>query len=185
MTDNWIFRYAGIMPKTDKDIGAIVAALRGQTSQQNLAAKMTRQGFKWTQGTVSSVEKGERSLKLTEGAALAEVLGTDVRSLVGEEQAALAEQAYDVASSAIHWATRDLQEATRVMVAGRHNLIRFGEVLSIDASDLAGDAHRSLLGQDPVSVVEEEKNRVETDMSDTQADGILLPYTGRRKPRML
>lgn len=185
MTANRIFRYAGIMPKTDKDIGAIVAALRGQTSQQNLAAKMTRQGFRWTQGTVSSVEKGERSLKLTEGAVLAEVLGTDIRSLVGEEQAALAEQAYDVASSAIHWATRDLQEATRVMVAGRYNLVRFGEVLSIDDSDLAADAHESLLNQDPVSVVEQEKKRFKADLSDTQADGILLPYAGRRKPRML
>lgn len=79
MTRNRIFGYAGSMPKTDKDIGEAVARLRAQTPQRDIAERMSKRGFKWTQGTVSSIEKGERSLKLTEANELALILDVPVR----------------------------------------------------------------------------------------------------------
>lgn len=66
------------MPRTDKDIGEAVARLRGSTPQRDVAERMSRRGFKWTQGTVSSIEKGERALKLTEATELAMILGVPV-----------------------------------------------------------------------------------------------------------
>lgn len=66
------------MPKTDKDIGETVARLREQIPQRDIAGRMTKRGFRWTQGTVSSIEKGERSLKFTEAAELAAIFGVPV-----------------------------------------------------------------------------------------------------------
>lgn len=43
-------------------------------SQQDLAETMRKEGFKWSQATVWSVEKGERPLRLSEAIALTRVL---------------------------------------------------------------------------------------------------------------
>ncbi|MCK8477206.1 helix-turn-helix domain-containing protein [Microbacterium aurugineum] len=61
-------------PRTDEQIGADVATARERAgmSQKELAGAMTERGFKWSQATVSQIEKGERPLRLTESDHLAE-----------------------------------------------------------------------------------------------------------------
>lgn len=174
MTDNRIFRYAGIMPRTDKDIGAIVAALRGQTPQRDLAEKMTQQGFRWTQGTVSSVEKGERSLKLTEGAALAEVLGTDVQSLVKDKDAAQSEREYRAVEQALLDARQELRSATGKLVAAQAYMRR----IQSSPTDQERDPVDAGAHVDPVAVVADEKKRIEEALheSDQMMRDIMAAY---------
>ncbi|WP_136032519.1 helix-turn-helix domain-containing protein [Microbacterium sp. PF5] len=64
-------------PQSDSEIGADVTAARerSEKSQRDLAAAMTRRGFKWSQATVSQIEKGTRPLRLSEAQHLAELLG--------------------------------------------------------------------------------------------------------------
>lgn len=73
------------MLESDIQIGQLIAELRGERTQQSVAAAMRRLGWKWSQATVWSVEKGDRPLKLREAAVLAAVLGTTVEILVGTD----------------------------------------------------------------------------------------------------
>lgn len=60
----------------EKRIGAVVRKYRGEMTQATLAERMRQHGFrKWSQSTVWSVERGDRSLKHSEALALTEVLG--------------------------------------------------------------------------------------------------------------
>lgn len=56
--------------------------LRGQKTQQDVAGAMRSAGYKWSQATVWSVEKGERPLKLAEAEDLAKILETDLVALL-------------------------------------------------------------------------------------------------------
>ena len=69
----------------DSQIGQLIAELRGERTQKSVAAAMCRLGWRWSQATASSIEKGERPLKLREAADLAVVLGTRVETLVGAD----------------------------------------------------------------------------------------------------
>jgi len=69
------------MKNRDKEIGSTVTELRGDRSQQSVADEMRGRGWKWSQATVWSVEKGERPLKLVEALDLAEVLGADLAEI--------------------------------------------------------------------------------------------------------
>lgn len=62
------------MTLTDKELGENVRRFRGDMSQKALAERMTEMSVRWSQPTVAAIERGERSLKLTEAVALAEVL---------------------------------------------------------------------------------------------------------------
>lgn len=62
------------MPVEDTEIGRNLARLRGEMSQKDVADQMRRRGFKWSQATVWSVERGERPLRLAEADALSEFL---------------------------------------------------------------------------------------------------------------
>jgi hypothetical protein len=64
----------------DRRIGEAVIALRAARTQQAVADDMRERGWKWSQATVWSVEKGERPLRLAEAGDLAEVLGADSAS---------------------------------------------------------------------------------------------------------
>lgn len=64
-------------PSFDKRVGQNLARLRGDMPQKELADRMRERGFKWSQATVWSTEKGERSLKYSEVDALLTVLGED------------------------------------------------------------------------------------------------------------
>lgn len=63
-------------PQTEEQIGADVATARERAalSQKELASAMTDRGFKWSQATVSQIEKGERPLRLSEADHLAELI---------------------------------------------------------------------------------------------------------------
>lgn len=65
----------------DAQIGRNLASLRNEMSQKDLAEAMRSLGFKWSQATVWSVEKGERPLRLTEATALQEIFGVRFDSL--------------------------------------------------------------------------------------------------------
>jgi transcriptional regulator with XRE-family HTH domain len=58
---------------TDEQIGRNLSALRGDMSQKDLADRMRRRGFKWSQATVWAIEKGERPLRVTEAEAIGDV----------------------------------------------------------------------------------------------------------------
>ncbi|WP_157156247.1 helix-turn-helix domain-containing protein [Diaminobutyricimonas sp. LJ205] len=61
----------------DELIGKNLQNLRGDMSQKELADKMRALGWKWSQATVWSIEKGERPLRLAEADALFDVLKLD------------------------------------------------------------------------------------------------------------
>ncbi|SDG79288.1 helix-turn-helix domain-containing protein [Microbacterium pygmaeum] len=70
----------------DALIGHNLTLLRGSMSQKELAERMRKLGFKWSQATVWSIEKGERPLRLTESEALGSVFGIQARTLTFAEQ---------------------------------------------------------------------------------------------------
>lgn len=69
-------------PTRDQLIGANLAKLRGDRSQQWLADAMREAGFDWAQATVWSIEKGKRPIRLAEGEAAARTLGVEVTDLL-------------------------------------------------------------------------------------------------------
>ncbi|GAA4342084.1 helix-turn-helix domain-containing protein [Microbacterium rhizosphaerae] len=70
----------------DELIGRNLTVLRGTMSQKELAERMRKLGFKWSQATVWSIEKGERPLRLTESEALGSVFGIHAQALTLTEQ---------------------------------------------------------------------------------------------------
>ena len=62
------------MTSSDEQIGMNIVRFRAGRSQQSVADAMRDRGWKWSQATVWSVEKGERPLRLSEATDLAEVL---------------------------------------------------------------------------------------------------------------
>ena len=66
---------------SNAQIGSRVKQLRGEKSQGVLAESMRKRGFKWSQGTVWTVETGERPLRLSEAVALAELFGLPIEAL--------------------------------------------------------------------------------------------------------
>ncbi|MEV7800931.1 helix-turn-helix transcriptional regulator [Microbacterium foliorum] len=66
----------------EKQIGKNIARLRGEMSQGALALRMKELGHKWVQSTVSSVENGERPLKLSEASDLSSIFRSDVDDLL-------------------------------------------------------------------------------------------------------
>jgi len=71
------------MTVTDEEIGENVVRARGGLSQKDLASLMRKRGWKWSQATVWSIEKGERPLRLAEADELAHILEVDVAWLAG------------------------------------------------------------------------------------------------------
>ena len=64
------------MAITDEQIGKNIRRVRGDKSQKDVATAMSDRGWKWSQSTVWSVEKGERPLRVAEAEDLATILGT-------------------------------------------------------------------------------------------------------------
>ena len=69
------------METSDAQIGANLGLLRRGKSQKEVADDMRERGWKWSQATVWSVEKGERPLRLAEAVDLAVILSTEVTML--------------------------------------------------------------------------------------------------------
>lgn len=70
------------MTGRDAAIGENLTRLRGEATQQEVAAAMRLAGYKWSQATVWAVEKGDRPLRLAEAADLAKIFNKDIASLV-------------------------------------------------------------------------------------------------------
>ena len=71
----------------DEAIGRNLARARAAMTQADLAAAMKGLGWKWSQSTVWSIERGDRPLRLAEALAVAEILDVPVDSLARTEGA--------------------------------------------------------------------------------------------------
>lgn len=77
---------------SDRDVlvGQNLAKLRGDRTQQDIAEAMREAGYKWSQATVWSVEKGERPIRLSEAESLASILKCTIdRMLLPDQDAEL------------------------------------------------------------------------------------------------
>lgn len=72
------------MTVSDEQIGRNIARFRGTVSQKQIASEMRALGWKWSQATMWSLEKGERPLRLAESEDLARVLRVPVTDLLQE-----------------------------------------------------------------------------------------------------
>lgn len=73
------------MTTRDDKIGANLARLRGNVSQEGLAKAMRDRGYRWSQATVWAIEKGERPLRLSEAEDATAILGKSVQDLTASE----------------------------------------------------------------------------------------------------
>lgn len=73
------------MTEVDAAIGRNVARLRGAKTQQEIADAMRGAGFKWSQATMWSVEKGERPVRLAEAQVLAGVFDCSLERLLASD----------------------------------------------------------------------------------------------------
>ena len=83
----------------DERIGQNLEILRGDTSQKDLADRMRERGFKWSQATVWSIERGERPLRLSEAQEVADILVRPIDMLLAQDGVAV-----------VHAATRTVAE---------------------------------------------------------------------------
>jgi len=111
----------------DRHIGQTMSILRGDKTQQAVADEMRRRGWRWSQATVWSVEKGDRALRLAEAEDLAEVLGTvSVHSFLTEPVGAHIQQGVRRVTNAYRaivesvWECLDAQDALRVRLTRAH-----------------------------------------------------------------
>jgi hypothetical protein len=102
----------------DRHIGQTMAILRGDKTQQAVADEMRQRGWRWSQATVWSVEKGDRPLRLAEAEDLAAVLDTvSVHSFLTEPVGAHIQQGVRRVTNAYRaivesvWECLDAQDA--------------------------------------------------------------------------
>lgn len=129
------------MATTDEQIGRNLANLRGELSQKELAAVMRERGWKWSQATVWSIEKGERPLRLTEAADLAVVLDKPFQLILEDDESVRAQ----MAAKLVVAADRHLREAVREYDESRLTL-----ALHLDA--LGPDGYATALGKSWIDV---------------------------------
>jgi hypothetical protein len=105
----------------DRHIGQTMAILRGDKTQQAVADEMRQRGWRWSQATVWSVEKGDRPLRLAEAEDLAAVLRTvSVHSFLTEPVGAHIQQGVRRVTNAYRaivesvWESLDAQDALGV-----------------------------------------------------------------------
>lgn len=121
------------MSDRDREVGEVVAELRGGLTQQTVADGMRERGWKWSQATVWSVEKGERPLRLVEAQDLALVLGVETDALLQAPESAAADRR-------IIEAAREVREAYDRAVMNLRSMLG-GQVVLEEA--LASKTHYS------------------------------------------
>lgn len=111
----------------DARIGAYVAELRAGAglTQAELANQMRAQGWKWSQQSCWSIEKGRQTLRLQEALDLAHILGVDVWWLLSYAEAEAPGVRERIRQ--MHAASAAIQEAVR-----RYEYIRHELCLEID-----------------------------------------------------
>ena len=117
----------------DELIGRNLTLLRGSMSQKELAERMRKLGFKWSQATVWSIEKGERPLRLTESEALGSVFGIHAQTLTFAEQSftrvMLSRALDDTLTEIADLAYRSCDRPCEPLLVGRQALLeRLGHV---------------------------------------------------------
>lgn len=90
----------------DERIGQNLAVTRGDMSQKDLAERMRERGWKWSQATVWSIEKGERPLRLAEAEDVAHILQRPMHVLLSQEGEAV-----------VHAATREVHDRYEELLA--------------------------------------------------------------------
>lgn len=134
---------------TDEQIGRNLAALRGDMSQKDLAAVMRGRGWKWSQATVWSIEKGERPIRLAEAEEVATILNIQERELLipkGAEHVAASSRSVGRAYSELLRASEQY-DAARVGLAAQLD--------AVSASDWSEDLEKygSWVDRDSVQVI--------------------------------
>lgn len=114
-----------------------MASLRGARSQKVLAEQMRDRGWSWAQATVSSVEKGERPLRLTEAEDLADLLGVPINAFLQDWRERL-----EAAQQRLVRLTHQAQEAAREL-----------DAVTVEGQPL-GEEHQPLLQRVSVSMNE-------------------------------
>lgn len=106
-------------------------------------------GYKWSQATVWSVEKGERPMRLTESIDIAQILGVDVLDMISTPSEAL----FRVALSKIADARERLENAA--MEYEQYQFVLAAAAENATLSDAQQAQTRSWLSLSPTGVVEE------------------------------
>jgi hypothetical protein len=122
----------------DKRIGQTVSILRGDRTQQAVAVAMRERGWKWSQATVWSIEKGDRPLRLAEADDLAGVLG--VSSASDFTSAPM--------SAHIKIGSHRASDAYRAMVASVREYLEVKEQLEIALKIAEDEGHQFTLGDE-------------------------------------
>lgn len=120
------------MPVEDAEIGRNLVRLRGDMSQKDVAEQMRRRGFKWSQATVWSVERGERPLRLAEADALSEFLAmSNLYSLTSNRTT------FNIrlSTSKIDAARVRLEEAAQEIVTVQRELARLMGLMDLEEVD--------------------------------------------------
>lgn len=142
------------MATTDKQIGKNLAQFRGIMSQKELADRMRDLGWKWSQATVWSIEKGERPLRLVEAEALQSILG---RFSVFHLLASETERALQIAEDELFRAHLDLEKAMREHFSKRFRLALIADSQSEKLSDDERDDILQRLEETPADIAEKLK----------------------------
>ena len=104
----------GVTPSESATPASIVfannlKAARGAAgmTQEEFARKMTRHGFKWHQATVYKVENGERTVRVDEADAAAQILRVPLQQLMLEQADAPFRAAEAARLRELHWVLSD------------------------------------------------------------------------------
>ncbi|WP_125778115.1 helix-turn-helix domain-containing protein [Antribacter gilvus] len=82
----------------DTYVGKNIARFRGAESQQTIADRMRRRGWRWSQATMWAVERGDRPVRLVEAVDLAEILRVSLHDLLSRPS--MAHASHDALSAA-------------------------------------------------------------------------------------
>lgn len=119
----------------DESIGQNIARLRGEMSQVALAEQMKARGWKWSQSTVWSVEKGDRPLRLREAVDLAQILKSSMDALIRRPWEADITSMLREAMTALKEDHRGLAKATHRFIYDMEHLENLVESKDIRQSD--------------------------------------------------
>ena len=106
----------------DINVGKNLTRYRGSHSQQAIADAMRERGWKWSQATMWSIEKGDRPVRLVEAADLAVVLQISIEDLL--------------ARPSVAQAARDAIDAAEEVLAAYTKAVRAIDTLDVVRDDL-------------------------------------------------
>jgi hypothetical protein len=137
--------------------GGNLAEIRDDRSQQWVADAMRERGWKWSQATVWSVEKGERPLKLWEAEDLADILEVSVSRLTAMPLPAAIRSRMDACASLEQQLQQNTADFLAAQASLRHKMklaTRAGEWLDSTLTRGGG-----WLGTSPEMIVREATDR--------------------------